>query len=508
MHAAGDTAAGEGKQRGVKAMQAPQQPKAGMPFTGIATFARAPYVPPEALQPGQADFAVIGVPFDAAVGFRPGQRLAPRAIRDLSTRYALPWGPANPGYWDIQDDRWYLQGCRLVDLGDADPLYTDLDHLDRSVEHVVGAALRAGAVPVVLGGDHSITYPVLRAYGELLKSAGGPGAPLAEAGAGITTGRTGPSLLPSPGARSPGSPGARTMEAMGPHGRGEGRLHILQIDAHLDFSADVAGFLRSNSSPFRRAAELPYIGTITVIGVRGIRTSPEAYAAAVQRGNRIVTMGEWRAAWARRGAIAAGAGPGCGPNPGGTAGSDHAASLGGTTEPGNGASAGGATGPGNGVRAGGATESGNGARAGGATQSGDGAGPVGAAGAGGGTSPGSEEQAGSRLSWPPASGDDANPLAPFLETIPPGELLYISLDIDGLDPAVAPGTSSPEPGGLTYEEVREILRLAATRARVVGIDVVEVNPYLDPGGMTALLAARLAIEAMAFSHDALASLGS
>ncbi|PZN01213.1 MAG: hypothetical protein DIU76_11680 [Bacillota bacterium] len=73
-----------------------------------------------------------------------------------------------------------------------------------------------------------------------------------------------------------------------------------------------------------------------------------------------------------------------------------------------------------------------------------------------------------------------------------------------MDPAVAPGTSSPEPGGLTYEEVREILRLAASRARVVGIDIVEVNPYLDPGGMTALLAARLAIEAMAFSHDALA----
>ena len=65
---------------------------AHMPLTGIATFARAPYVPPDALQPGDAHFAVVGVPFDAAVGFRPGQRLAPRAIRDLSTRYALPGG--------------------------------------------------------------------------------------------------------------------------------------------------------------------------------------------------------------------------------------------------------------------------------------------------------------------------------------------------------------------------------------------------------------------------------
>lgn len=417
-----------------------------MPFTGIATFARAPYVPPEALQAGQVDFAVIGVPFDAAVGFRPGQRLAPRAIRDLSTRYALPWGPDNPGYWDIQDDRWYLEGCRLVDLGDADPLYTDLEHLDRSVAALVGAALRAGAVPVVLGGDHSITYPVLRAYGELLQASAGPGsaARYGDEGGGLGSSQ----------------------------GNGGGRLHILQIDAHLDFSADVAGFLRSNSSPFRRAAELPYVGTITVIGVRGIRTSPEAYAAAARRGNRIVTMGEWRAAWARRAAIPAGVGPSGGPHPGTAA------------------------------------DSGAGARVGGATGSGAGAGPAGGTGSHGRTSPGGGEPAGSRLGRPPAPGDDANPLVPFLAAIPPGEPLYISLDIDGLDPAVAPGTSSPEPGGLTYEEVREILRLAASRARVVGIDIVEVNPYLDPGGMTALLAARLAIEAMAFSHGALASPGS
>lgn len=373
-----------------------REAKAALPFTGIATFARAPHVPPEALQPGQADFAVIGVPFDAAVGFRPGQRLAPRAIRDLSTRYALPWGPDNPGYWDVQDHCWYLEGCRLVDLGDADPLYTDLDHLDHSVAHVVGAALRAGAVPVVLGGDHSITYPVLRAYGAVLGGPAGPGAAAgpAGAGAGAVAGRTGPGPLPSSAA-------------------GGVRLHILQIDAHLDFTDRVAGFLRSNSSPFRRAAELPFIGTITVIGVRGIRTSPEAFAAAVERGNRIVTMREWRAAWAMRAAAASGAGAGAMPG------------------------------------------------------------------------------------TPPASGEERDPLERFLEAIPRGEPLYISLDIDGLDPAIAPGTSSPEPGGLTYEEVREILRLAAARAQVVAVDIVEVNPYLDPGGMTALLAARLAIEAMA-----------
>ncbi|GAB6876242.1 arginase family protein [Thermaerobacter litoralis] len=480
-------------------MQAPKPPRAGMPFTGIATFARAPYVPPEALQPGQADFAVIGVPFDAAVGFRPGQRLAPRAIRDLSTRYALPWGPDNPGYWDIQDDRWYLKGCRLVDLGDADPLYTDLEHLDRSVAAMVGAALRAGAVPVVLGGDHSITFPVLKAYGELLQAVDGPGPVQAVAGPGLVQAVAGP----GPAARSGGYGGGRvsgqesgegSSQGTGhasSRGSGGGRLHILQIDAHLDFSADVAGFLRSNSSPFRRAAELPFIGSITVIGVRGIRTSPEAYAAAVRRGNRIVTMREWRQAWAtarsatptaaRMAGVGAHGGSPGGGGPGGAAvGDEPPVRRGGAGGDGE------AVGESRGRRDGGLGRGRARPRAGGPDWRAvpEGCFPEGAAM----PDAGLEQE---------AAQDPADFLGEFFSAIPPGAPLYISLDIDGLDPAVAPGTSSPEPGGLSYEEVREILRRAAARGRIVGIDVVEVNPYLDPGGVTALLAARLAIEAMA-----------
>jgi len=300
-----------------------------MPLTGIATFAGAPLL----AQEPRPHFAGFGIPFDAATGYRPGARLAPRAIRDASTRYALPWGAGNPGYWDVEEDQVFLRGCRLGDAGDVDPLYTDLGALDERTEVLVGAVLRAGAIPLGLGGDHSVTYPILRAFAGL--------------------GRT---------------------------------VDILQIDAHLDFSQDVGGFTRSNSSPIRRAGELPWVGPVTVSGVRGIRASREAWQAARQRGHRMVL--------ARDG------------------------------------------------------------------------------------------------------------LAAALAALPVGRDLYITLDIDGLDPAVAPGTSSPEPGGLAFREVRAILRHAAQGNRIVGADVVEVNPYLDPTGVTSLLAARLLLEIMACAAPA------
>jgi agmatinase len=73
--------------------------------------------------------------------------------------------------------------------------------------------------------------------------------------------------------------------------------------------------------------------------------------------------------------------------------------------------------------------------------------------------------------------------------------LYVSIDIDGLDPAFAPGVSHPEPGGLTVRQVLDII--ADTRGDVVAADVVELNPRCDPGGVTAVVAAKLAKEMLA-----------
>ncbi len=70
--------------------------------------------------------------------------------------------------------------------------------------------------------------------------------------------------------------------------------------------------------------------------------------------------------------------------------------------------------------------------------------------------------------------------------------LYISIDIDGIDPSEAPGVSHPEPGGLTVREVLAVLRRQT--ARVVGADVVELNPRFDQSERTAIVAAKLVRE--------------
>src|SRR5699024_9597824 len=65
-----------------------------------------------------------------------------------------------------------------------------------------------------------------------------------------------------------------------------------------------------------------------------------------------------------------------------------------------------------------------------------------------------------------------------------GEKLYITFDIDGIDPSIAPGTGTPSPGGLLYDEVNELLKAVAKHNEVVGFDLVEVAPVYDPTGMT------------------------
>lgn len=73
------------------------------------------------------------------------------------------------------------------------------------------------------------------------------------------------------------------------------------------------------------------------------------------------------------------------------------------------------------------------------------------------------------------------------------EPLYVTLDVDGLDPSELPGTGTPEPGGLRFREVETVLNLLASgRAPLVGADLVEVAPPLDPSGISTVAGARLA----------------
>ena len=77
------------------------------------------------------------------------------------------------------------------------------------------------------------------------------------------------------------------------------------------------------------------------------------------------------------------------------------------------------------------------------------------------------------------------------------EAIYISVDVDVLDPAFAPGTGTPEPGGLTSRELLGAVRRIVGAVRLVGLDIVEVSPAYDgPGAITAEVAHRVALEAL------------
>jgi len=91
--------------------------------------------------------------------------------------------------------------------------------------------------------------------------------------------------------------------------------------------------------------------------------------------------------------------------------------------------------------------------------------------------------------------------------IPAGARLYVTIDIDGFCPSIAPGTGTPSHGGFLYYEVLEILQAAARRHEVVGLDLVEVAPDYDPTGSTAILAAQVLLNALGFIFHARSAAG-
>jgi agmatinase len=88
-----------------------------------------------------------------------------------------------------------------------------------------------------------------------------------------------------------------------------------------------------------------------------------------------------------------------------------------------------------------------------------------------------------------------------LDRIPAAARYYITLDIDGLDPAVAPGVLAPAFGGVTYQQTFDLIRGVAAKGKIVGFDVCEVVPELDIRDLTSILAARFVMAAIgAMAH--------
>ena len=85
-------------------------------------------------------------------------------------------------------------------------------------------------------------------------------------------------------------------------------------------------------------------------------------------------------------------------------------------------------------------------------------------------------------------------LAGVLKKIVPSDRYFVTIDIDVLDGALAPGEGSPEPGGATYREVSDLLIGIADLGEIVGFDLVEVSPSYDVAGITCLTASRLILD--------------
>ncbi|SFP47444.1 agmatinase [Tranquillimonas alkanivorans] len=123
-------------------------------FGGATSFLRRSYTK----DLGGVDVAVTGIPFDQAVTNRPGTRLGPRAIREASTLQTFdpPWG------WDFDP----LSEFSIVDYGDMAFDYADVAAFPRALQEHVAGILDNDVATVTLGGDHSISLPIIAAYAE------------------------------------------------------------------------------------------------------------------------------------------------------------------------------------------------------------------------------------------------------------------------------------------------------------------------------------------------------
>jgi agmatinase len=213
-----------------------EQGRLNLPFVGIATFAKKPYVAD--WDRIKADVAILGAPFDAGTQYRSGARFGPRSVREASTLFSF----GHAGAYDHEDDATYLgSDVTIIDMGDADIIHTDTVTSHANIERGVRAALAANALPVVIGGDHSVNIPCVNAFDD------------------------------------------------------QGPIHIVQIDAHLDFVDIRHGVTHGHGNPLRRAAEKEYVTGQLQIGIRNVSsTAKSGYDDARKMGSDILSVRQVR----------------------------------------------------------------------------------------------------------------------------------------------------------------------------------------------------------------------
>lgn len=207
-----------------------------LPFVGICSFGKYPIqLDWNAIN---SDVAILGAPFDGGTQWRAGARFGPRAIREASTLFAF----GHAGAYDHEDDATYLANVKISDIGDADIVHTNTELSHANIELGVRKILTAGALPVILGGDHSINIPCIRAFSD------------------------------------------------------QPPIHLVQIDAHLDFVDERHGVRYGHGNPMRRAAEQAHVTGLTQLGIRNVSsTARDGYDAAREFGSDILSVRHVRA---------------------------------------------------------------------------------------------------------------------------------------------------------------------------------------------------------------------
>ena len=179
---------------------------------GLAgTFLRLPYVPPQAeqLRAREAKAAIYGIPWDSMAVGRSGASYGPRGIREIASTQFLSYNAV----WDFD----LVDALAPVDCGDAPVIPGNPERSFDVAQAAIGEILSGGAVPVILGGDHSVTIPAVRAVAEHVDGAG-----------------------------------------------------LVLIDTHLDTALDVGGEQLSNCCPITRAIDAGFAPERTVlIGMSG-----------------------------------------------------------------------------------------------------------------------------------------------------------------------------------------------------------------------------------------------
>jgi len=193
----------------------------GASFQGPATFAQCPLLTePEELDRWQPDVAIVGAPWDDSTTNRPGARFGPRALR------ALAYGP---GTFHLDLGIELFDALEVVDYGDAICSHGLVEPSHRAIRERVAEVADRGIFPVILGGDHSITWPAATAVAQA---------------------------------------------------RGWGQVGVVHFDAHADTADSIDGNLASHGTPMRRLIESGAVRgrNFVQVGLRGYWPPADVFA--------------------------------------------------------------------------------------------------------------------------------------------------------------------------------------------------------------------------------------